>query len=146
MRITREADYALRIVYTLAKSGEIMDARTIADKTNVSLRFALKILRKLAIGNMVKSYKGAHGGYKFLQKPEATTMLGVIELIDGPVAISRCIESDHECSVDKSECIFHGIFSVINRDVAKKLDKILISELISPEFSLDKVLDTAKSK
>ncbi len=145
MRITQEADYALRIVYTLAKSGEIMDAKTISDETDVSQRFALKILRKLTLGKMVQSYKGAHGGYKFLQKPEATTMLGVIELIDGPMAISRCIGSDHECSMDKGECIFHNIFSAINADVAKKLDKILISELISPDFSLARVLESVKS-
>ena len=145
MRITREADYALRIVYTLAKSGNIMDAKTIADETNVSQRFALKILRKLTLGKMVRSYKGTHGGYKFLQKPEATTMLGVIELIDGPMAISRCIESDHECSMDKSECIFHSIFSTINADVARKLDKILISDLISPDFSLAEVLANVKN-
>ena len=145
MRITQEADYALRIVYTLAKEGEIMDAKTISDETGVSQRFALKILRKLTLGKMVQSYKGAHGGYKFLQKPEATTMLGVIELIDGPMAISRCIGENHECSMDKGECIFHNIFSVINADVAKKLDKISISELISPDFSLERVLKTVKS-
>jgi len=145
MRITQEADYALRIAYTLAKSGEIMDAKTISEETGVSQRFALKILRKLTLGKMVQSYKGAHGGYKFLQKPEATTMLGVIELIDGPMAISRCIGRDHECSMDKGECIFHNIFSVINADVAKKLDKILISELISPDFSLEHVLESVKS-
>ena len=145
MRITQEADYALRIVYSLAKSGEIMDAKTISDETDVPQRFALKILRKLTLGKMVQSYKGAHGGYKFLQKPEATTMLGVIELIDGPMAISRCIGNNHECSMDKGECIFHNIFSVINADVAKKLDKILISELISPDFSLLRVLENVKS-
>ena len=145
MRITQEADYALRIVYTLAKSGEIMDAKTISDETDVPQRFALKILRKLTLGKMVQSYKGAHGGYKFLQKPEATTMLGVIELIDGPMAISRCIGDNHECSMDKGECIFHNIFSVINADVAKKLDRILISELISPDFSLLRVLENVKS-
>lgn len=145
MRITQEADYALRIVYTLAKSKEVMDAKTIAEETDVSQRFALKILRKLTLGKMVRSYKGAHGGYKFLQKPEATTMLGVIELIDGPMAISRCIERNHECSMVKGECIFHSIFSAINADVAKILDKILISELISPDFSLERVLESVKT-
>ena len=142
MRITQEADYALRIVYTLARNGIIMDAKTIADETDVTQRFALKILRKLTLGGMVESYKGAHGGYKFLQKPEGTTMLNVIELIDGPMAISRCIHEEHECSMVKGECIFHGIFSVINADVAKKLNKIKISDLIPPDFSLAGVLES----
>lgn len=144
MRITQEADYALRIAYTLAKNGGIMDANSIAEETGVTQRFALKILRKLSLGEMVESYKGAHGGYKFLKKPEATTMLNVIELIDGPMAISKCIHEEHECSMDKTECIFHGIFSIINADVAKKLNNILISDLISPDFSLAKVLNNVK--
>jgi len=63
MHLTLEADYAVRIVDKLAIKNKKMGAQSIAEQTNVPLRFALKILRKLVACGAVKSYKGAHGGY-----------------------------------------------------------------------------------
>ena len=47
MRITLESDYALRIVSTLAVQEGVTDAKTLSEKTSVTLRFTLKILHKL---------------------------------------------------------------------------------------------------
>ena len=61
MHITLESDYAVRIVYCLARQGGRMDAKKIAEETGVTLRFSLKILRKLVAGGLVSSYKGTKG-------------------------------------------------------------------------------------
>lgn len=55
MHITLESDYAVRIVYCLAQNGGRMEAAAIAEQTGVTLRFSLKILRKLVAGELVKS-------------------------------------------------------------------------------------------
>ena len=47
VHITLESDYAVRIVYCLAQNGGRMEAAAIAEQTGVTLRFSLKILRKL---------------------------------------------------------------------------------------------------
>ena len=44
MHITQESDYAVRIVYCLAREARRMDARTISEQMAISLRFSLKIL------------------------------------------------------------------------------------------------------
>ena len=62
MHITLESDYAVRIVSCLTTANKRLDAKTIAERTCVTLRFALKILRKLVAGGIVKSYKGTQGG------------------------------------------------------------------------------------
>ena len=62
MHITQEADYAVRIVYCLAREARRMDARTISEQMAISLRFSLKILGKLAQSGLVVSYKGNRGG------------------------------------------------------------------------------------
>ena len=83
MRITQEADYALRIVALLASHDSLVDANTIADEAGITQRFALKILRKLAIGDVVVSQKGANGGYRLAKSPKEITLKEIIELIDG---------------------------------------------------------------
>ncbi|MFR5070020.1 MAG: hypothetical protein ACLTE2_09810 [Eubacteriales bacterium] len=55
MHLTLEADYAVRIVDKLAIENKKIDAHTISEQTNVPLRFALKILRKLVASGAVKS-------------------------------------------------------------------------------------------
>lgn len=90
MHLTLEADYAVRIVDKLAIENKKIDAHTISEQTNVPLRFALKILRKLVASGAVKSYKGAHGGYMIAKDPKDITLREVIEAVEGPFMISRC--------------------------------------------------------
>ena len=130
MRITREADYALRIMCLLADSNDILDAKSIAEQTSLTPQFTLKILRKLSKGALVKSYKGAQGGYTLESGAENATLKRVIELIDGSLAISKCV--DGGCSLagtNKSECVIHHIFSAVSDDLSRKLDSITIAEV-----------------
>ena len=133
MRITLESDYALRIVGTLASSDEIIDAHAISEKISVTQRFTLKILHKLLQGDIVRSYKGARGGYALNIAPDKISLKMVIELIDGPIAISRCLESSESCSLnpDKTACIYHHIFDSISTDVARRLDAITIADVLN---------------
>ena len=64
MHMTLEADYAVRIVEFLAVNPGRADAKTISERTSVTLRFTLKILRTLVSDGIVRSYKGAKGGYE----------------------------------------------------------------------------------
>ena len=90
MRITQEADYAVRIVDCLAKQGGRLDARSVSELTGVTLRFTLKILRKLREGGIVRSFIGVTGGYELAKRPAQINLRQVIEAVDGPIAISRC--------------------------------------------------------
>ena len=138
MRITLESDYALRILTALAHHEEKVDAQTVADETLVTLRFTLKILHKLVVGGFVTSYKGAKGGYMLAVSPDKITLKAVIELIDGPIAISRCLDSGEACALnpDKTACLYHHIFDTISLDVARKLQGITISDVINKKYSL----------
>lgn len=139
MRITLESDYALRILTAMAGYEDITDAKTISEDTSVTIRFTLKILHKLVVGNLVESYKGSRGGYKLKRSPEEITLKDVIELIDGPIAIARCLDSTEACSLncDKTACIYHHIFDTISIDLARKLAKITISDVINKNYSLN---------
>lgn len=138
MRITSESDYALRIIAAMSKRSDVTDAKTLAEDTNVTLRFTLKILNKLVGGGIAESYKGARGGYKLKLSPDKISLKMVIELIDGPVAIVRCLESEECCSLnqDKTACEFHHIFDYISLDLASKLGKITISDVINKNYKL----------
>ena len=138
MRITLESDYALRILTELAEHDDVVDAHALSVATSVTIRFTLKILNKLVKNGFVSSYKGARGGYKLKLPKEEITLKSVIELIDGPIVIARCLETSEACSLnkDKTSCSYHHIFNTISLDVAKKLEAITIADVINRKYSL----------
>ena len=132
MRITHEADYAVRIVYDLMKSGGTVSARTLAERTGVTLRFTPKILNKLSAGGIVSSVKGASGGYRLEMSPQELSMGHIIECIDGPFELNHCLSSDFDCTRvgDKNICAFHHIFNDMTRRLKEEFYSIKMSRFM----------------
>ncbi|HHV32077.1 RrF2 family transcriptional regulator [Caproiciproducens sp. LBM24188] len=129
MVMTLEADYAVRIVEMLSMTQSRIDAHTISEETQVPLRFALKILRKLVAGGLVLSYKGARGGYTLARKPGEITLRQVIESVEGPYMISRCQQEEYDCA--KTSCRFYRIYDEISAVVREKLDSYTFESIDS---------------
>ena len=143
MRITQEADYALRIVYLLAQRGKLTDSGTISTTVGVTDRFTVKILRKLVQGGLVTSQKGAAGGYQLALQPREISMRNVLETIDGPMCISRCLEDGYECTRtgdQKHCCTFHCIFGKINKNLIEALDKVTLDQVIGEDDDIETIL------
>ena len=123
MHITLESDYAVRIVYCLAQNGGRMEAAAIAEQTGVTLRFSLKILRKLAGSGIVCAQKGASGGYSLAMDPRDISLGLIIESIDGPFELNHCLNEEYDCTrvKDKRVCQFHHIFDELNAKLKKEL-------------------------
>ena len=137
MHITQEADYAVRMVYFIAASGSRNDARYISEKIGVTLRFSLKILRKLVSSGILRSFKGQRGGYELARDPSEISLNDVIETVDGPYLINRCLRDGHECSMDDAdECNFREIYAEVSAEIQKKLR----------EVTFDRMLDDSRNR
>lgn len=128
MHITLETDYAIRIVDRLIKAGGRLDARTISERSDVPQRFALKILHKLVSGGLVKSYKGANGGYEVACAPENISLYDIVELVEGTYRFSRCEGDGYNCSCELP-CAYKKVFSNISEEVCKMLRKQTFDKL-----------------
>lgn len=133
MHITLETDYAVRIVHCLALAHDPkrVDAKTISESTGVTLRFSLKILRKLVSSGIVKSFKGTQGGYELAKSVDEITLNDVIVTVEGPFTISRCLNPEFCCSRgDVADCKFQAIYDEISQLVQDKLSAVKFSDLI----------------
>ena len=94
MRLTREADYAvLALIFLGARpSGVVTGRPEIAEQLGLSNTFLAKVLRKLTRAGIVRSYPGARGGYALALRPDAISLSAILEAIDGPVTLVRCID------------------------------------------------------
>ncbi len=131
MHITRETDYAVRIVYCLANSGGRKDAGSISEEMGVTPRFSLKILHKLVKAGIVKSYKGSKGGYELAGDPSSVSLRQVIEAIEGTYSLVKCIQPGYVCKWEKVPglCSFRREFSRISRRTNRELEKVTFDKL-----------------
>lgn len=131
MHMTQEADYAVRIVYCLAQSGVRRDAKYLAETTGISLRFSFKILRKLVASGVLKSYKGQRGGYELAKPPGDISLGEVIETVDGPYVLNRCLKDGHECTMDAADCNFRQVYADISDTITQKLGEVSFGQMLA---------------
>ena len=148
MRVTQEADYAIRICLILDSLGQKTGAAQIADIACITPKIALKVLRKLSEAGIVRSFKGAQGGYELTRSGDELRVLEIIELIDGPVRISKCLECDHECSRNpcKLDCKMHIAFGAINEKLIENLGLITVKMLHDKNVSSTDIADIINTK
>ena len=137
MQLTLEADYAVRIVYVLGILGEKTDAKSISEKAGVTLRFSLKILRKLVAAGIVRSYKGTQGGYELERPPEAITLREVVETVEGTYYLNRCLNPNNGCE-RAGTCKVQKVFCNISRMVREELQKVTFDQLIPGRYDPQK--------
>ena len=135
MYLTRESDYAVRIVLLLAQRREKIDAKTISEQTGVTFRFALKILRKLVDSGLIRSYQGAKGGYRFEKAPAEVTLYDILHTIEGDLAVSRCLlGGEHTCTLSADgqpgPCKLQKAFSHITEVLHRELTAVTVDDLI----------------
>ena len=133
MHLTQETDYAMRIIYCLAKSGRRMDASSISEEMRISLRFSLKILGKLAGAGLVNSYKGMRGGYELARPADQITLKQVLDVIEGHAyAISRCLCEGEDCNRGMSGCcVFQNLWAQITSEVNQTLSGITFADMLA---------------
>ena len=109
-----------------------MDARSIAEATGVTLRFSLKILRKLVAEGLICSYKGTQGGYEIARPLEEISLYDVISVVDGPFQISRCIGDEGficTCS-HESPCKIRAVYTELSEQMEERLRAATFDKLI----------------
>ncbi len=130
MKITREADYALRIVAMLAKNGTQMEAKLLAEKNNIPYRFTLKILRKIVQAGYLKSFRGVNGGYMLNKAPSEITLRNIIEIIDGEITLNICLGGDGCCS-NNDACALKQKLARVQNIIISELDSITFEDIIA---------------
>jgi Rrf2 family protein len=133
MRITQESDYGFRVILYLSKLGygEKIEAKSISQDENIPLRFLLKLLRKLTQSNIIKSYRGVNGGYALNQMPENITLKDIIESIDGPIHINRCLYDVDHCNLKRAHiCGVHNALETVQLKLIKELESINFKDIL----------------
>ncbi len=129
IRISRLSDYAVVIAGWLAGRDEVHTLDEISTATHIPLPTVRKVTRMLTLGGLCFARKGARGGYKLAYPAEQITLLGVLESIDGELAMTQCAKSTGcECSL-MGHCAVESGWRIINRVIREALSRLTIADL-----------------
>jgi len=130
LRLTQAADYATRAVLHLSVTdGEHRcDCDTIAQAQAIPMSFIAKILQRLTAAGIIISFKGSCGGFVLARPPESITLLEVIQAVDGPIALSKCLLGNQSCERQPS-CPLHPVWNDLQISLEDCLNQVTFAQL-----------------
>jgi FeS assembly SUF system regulator len=150
LRLSKLTDYAVVVLIRLAEGprsgGEaIQTSPGIAAVTGVPEPTVAKVLKALAASSMVASLRGARGGYRLLKPLTAISVADVIAAIDGPIALTACVDGQQgQCDVE-SMCAVKGRWDLVNDAIFQALSSITLADMreasVPPAFRIASRVD-----
>jgi Rrf2 family transcriptional regulator, iron-sulfur cluster assembly transcription factor len=137
MKLTRGGEYGIRGVLYLAKQeqGKVSMLSAIAEAQDVPPRFLAKIFQSLAKAGVVKSHRGAKGGFSLARPAAEVTIKDVIEAVEGPIHLNVCIASPGECDRDEV-CPVHAVWKEAQENMMETLGRTNFADLAITEAAL----------
>lgn len=131
IRLSKLADYGIVIMATMARDHGVQhNAAEIAAATRIPQPMASKILKTLVRSGLLRSQRGAWGGYELARPPEEISVADIITALDGPIALTACIEDGAgDCDL-QALCPARANWQRINDAIRGALDQIRLSEMI----------------
>jgi len=132
IRLSTKSQYGVRAMYEIACGYPDRPVSTplISEKQDVPIPFLEQILTKLRKAGIIKSVKGPGGGYLLNMKPEQITIWNIIEQLDGPMAITSCLDPQKGC-VRIDSCVTHLLWKSLGNHMRDFLSTISVSDLVS---------------
>ena len=130
MDITRRCDYACRILRAAYRNGEgYVSVSDIAEEEGIPYAFARSIQHDLVKGGLIKTVRGAHGGLTLNCDPERTTLLEVLEAIQGPVSVAVCVLDPEYCE-RQGGCAYNKLWRGADALLHEYFASITLKDLI----------------
>ncbi|MGB9826223.1 MAG: RrF2 family transcriptional regulator [Desulfofundulus sp.] len=134
--IRRHTDYALRaLVYLAARPSLVVNAAEIAANEDIPLDFLLKILQKFVRTGLVTSHRGAQGGFSLAKDPAAITVLDVVEIMQGKLAMNRCLLGKDGCP-NGPRCPLKKSWIALEEKLVNYLAGITLQDLVREQRNI----------
>ena len=130
MMISTKGRYGLRLMLDLATEGgeSPVPVKEIAKRQNISEKYLEQIISPLSKAGLVKSIRGAQGGY-ILTRPAAEITAGdILRAAEGTIAPVECCDS----GCDRSDgCITFGLYKKIQDAVDSVVDSVTLADMLA---------------
>jgi FeS assembly SUF system regulator len=136
-------DYATVVLASLAQEpSRPRAAAELAERTRLGRPTVSKVLKALQRAGMVISSRGAQGGYHLARRPEEITAAQILDVFEGPIAITECSGASSHCSIERL-CRVGGAWQRINAAIRRALEDVTLHQLAGLDAAGLRVADLA---
>lgn len=142
LSLSRKADYALLALAELARVEDCsLSVRKLAERLGVPPRMMTNILNRLTHCGLLKSCRGAQGGYSLAKPAEQITVLALLEAIEGPTQLTLCCvdkppADDEQCQI-KESCTIRAPVRRIHEAICELLKQVTVADIASDRVTLN---------
>ena len=133
MKLTTKGRYAVMAMADLATNanGSAISLTEISYRQNISLAYLEQIFIKLKSKKLVKSTRGANGGYR-LERPASEIKLSyIISAVDEEVKMLNCKKNSKKgCNNKSTKCITHNLWDQLDQHINNFFEKVKLQDLI----------------
>ncbi len=143
MKLSSKTEYAVLALLELGQrfgEGFIL-SREIARKRNIPESFLERILLTLKNAGLIVSVRGATGGHYLAKKPEELEIRAIIELFEGSLAPSDCVNERITFSPlcpSESACVVKNLWQRMYDSMLRSLEDLTLQNLLSDEKGMRK--------
>ncbi|MDR1781985.1 MAG: Rrf2 family transcriptional regulator [Bacilli bacterium] len=133
MIITKETDYAIRIIRALATTNRL-NVKQICEMENLPIHFSYNIIKKLEKANFVKIIRGTKGGIELIIDIKHTSLLHLLEAMDENYYLCACMNNNYVCQnkINKNNvCQAHTKLLSIQNDLNNAFASTMLEELVA---------------
>jgi Rrf2 family protein len=121
MKLSTQADYAVRAVYELAlhEPGTVLHTGDIAAAQHIPVPRLAKVIHDLARADLVRTQRGHLGGVMLARPPAQITVRDVYEAVEGPILLCRCRQRVEPCGDDVCDTheFWHGVETLLTGEL-----------------------------
>lgn len=144
MQVTRAEEYAIIGLLYLARqpSERVVMIEEISDAEAIPRSFLAKIFQSLVKGGLVRSHRGASGGFSLTRSAAKINLLQVFQCVEGAFALQKCVTDDPECVVSHDRlrnCALCAIFAEAQGRVNEVFAGTTLQDLLITRQQLDRV-------
>lgn len=140
MKLSTKGRYGLRCMLDLAmnSSGEHVALYNIAERQGLSVLYLEQVFSTLRKAGLIKSVKGAGGGYSLADAPANITVGAVLRALEGNISIVNSLsgdESEQQNTLEK--CIRTTLWTRIDDSISKIIDSVTLEDLAEDARKMD---------
>jgi Rrf2 family protein len=146
MKISTKGRYGTRAMIDIGENygkGPV-PLRQLAERQCISMKYMEQIIPLLKASGLIRSSRGARGGYALAKEPRQITLADIIHALEGSWSLVDCVEDPSLCDRAKA-CVTYEIWNDIHRAIHKVLDSTTLADLIARQRKKGKATPRRKS-
>ena len=138
MKVSTRGRYAIQLMLELAlQEGRNLSVKSVAESQGISEKYLEQVIPLLTRGDMIRSVRGARGGYHLARSAEEITVGMILRLVEGSIAPVACLEGQANGCAHCRECVTLDLWEQVDRAISNVVDHVTLADLVDKQRRLE---------